>query len=102
MFKKGQGGRNKGSKNRLTISVKDSVLRVFNLLQEDDGEHSLLEFAKKHPRDFYIIASKLIPHEVNQSAHITGAISIVFTPAEGCDPINFNNESSYPTPEQLN
>lgn len=63
-FKKGHGGRPKGAKNKLTRSVKEMVKQVFDELQEDP-KASLEAFAKKYPRDFYNIAAKLIPTEVD-------------------------------------
>lgn len=62
-FKKGNPGKPKGAQNKLTRTVKETVLKVFNDLQ-DDPKANLLEFAKKNPRDFYQIAAKLIPTEV--------------------------------------
>ena len=49
-FKKGikkvsGSGRKKGSQNKLTTTVKDCVLSVFNQLQSDP-RHNLLQFAK--------------------------------------------------------
>lgn len=61
-FKPGNPGRQPGP-NKLTKTVKETVLAVFNDLQ-DDPENSLLKFAKKYPRDFYQIAAKLIPTEI--------------------------------------
>lgn len=63
-FKPGQGGRPKGVPNKLTRTVKDTVLTVFNDLQED-RQKNLLAFAKKYPRDFYSIAARLIPTEIS-------------------------------------
>lgn len=63
-FKPGNKGKPKGAKNKLTKTVKQSVLDVFNKLQ-DDPKANLEAFAKKYPRDFYNIAAKLIPTEVD-------------------------------------
>lgn len=69
-YKKGESGnpngRTPGAPNKLTRTVKEAVLAVFNELQ-NDPKHSLEAFAKKHPRDFYNIAAKLIPTEVTGS-----------------------------------
>lgn len=73
-FKEGNNGRPKGAQNKLTKTVKDTVLTVFNQLQ-NDPKHDLLAFGKKYPKDFYIIASKLIPTEV--TANISEKIIIV-------------------------
>lgn len=62
-FAKGNQGRVAGTPNKLTATVKDTVLSVFNQLQEDP-KHNLLKFATKYPREFYNIASRLIPAEM--------------------------------------
>ena len=65
-FKEGhekKGGRAKGTPNKLTTTVKESVLNAFNQLQTDPKQN-LAAFAKKYPRDFYNIAAKLIPTEM--------------------------------------
>lgn len=59
-------GRPKGALNTLTATVKDTVLAVFNDLQTDP-QANLLTWAKGNPTTFYLIASKLIPTEVNQN-----------------------------------
>lgn len=63
-FKQGNSGRPKGAPNKLTKTVKETVLAAFNDLQ-NDPKHNILEFAKKNPKDFYQIAAKLIPTEIN-------------------------------------
>lgn len=75
-FKTGQpkkGGRQKGSVNKLTKTVKESVLSVFNDLQSDP-KHNLKKFAQTYPRDFYQIAAKLIPTEIK--GNLTGKIQL--------------------------
>lgn len=57
------GGRAKGVPNKITKTVKETVLEVFTIIQ-DDPKVNLEAFAKKYPRDFYAIAAKLIPTEV--------------------------------------
>ncbi len=79
-FEKGNPGKPKGTTNLLTRTVKDTVLDVFNKLQLDP-KHDLLAFAKNNPREFYIIAAKLIPTEVN--AHISEKVIIVEIQDEG-------------------
>lgn len=63
-FKAGNPGRPKGASNHLTKTVKETVLAVFNELQ-DDPKNKLSAFAEKYPRDFYAIAAKLIPTELS-------------------------------------
>lgn len=65
-FEKGQGGRKLGATNLITRTVKQTVLEVFTELQEDP-KYSLKTFAETYPRDFYHIASKLIPTELTGS-----------------------------------
>lgn len=57
------GGRISGTPNKLSTTVRQTVLDVFLKLQNDD-EASLEAFARKFPKEFYLIASKLIPTEI--------------------------------------
>ena len=80
-FEKGHkklGGKTKGTPNKITKTVKETVLAVFNDLQSDP-KNNLLEFGKKYPRDFYQIAAKLIPTELNAKVE---EIKIRFKDAE--------------------
>lgn len=86
-FKPGNHGKPKGTQNKLTRTVKESVLAVFNDLQSDP-KHNLKAFAKKYPRDFYNIAARLIPTEI--SGTIITAINITETVAIGCKPLEEN------------
>lgn len=61
---------------KLTSTVKETVLAVFNTLQ-DDPENNLTKFAKKYPRDFYNIAAKLIPTELTGSLNNNTTLRIV-------------------------
>lgn len=72
-FEKGKektGGRQKGVPNHLTKTVKETVLEVFNKIQ-DDPKVNLEQFAKKYPREFYQIAAKLIPTEITGNIKTT-------------------------------
>ena len=62
-FEKGNSGRPKGSKNKLTTTVKETVLDAFNELQLDP-KANLVAWGKKNPTPFYQIAAKLIPTEI--------------------------------------
>jgi hypothetical protein len=73
-FEKGNAGKAKGTLNKLTKTVKERVLEVFNELQEDKAAN-LLSWAKNEPTEFYKIAAKLIPHDIN--AKIEGKIITV-------------------------
>lgn len=79
-FKKGEprpvnAGRKEGSVNKLTKTVKETVLAVFNDLQ-NDPKANLLKWAKDTPTEFYKIASKLIPTEVNAQVEVTKKLRI--------------------------
>jgi hypothetical protein len=81
-FKKGDkkpesSGRKEGSVNKLTKTVKERVLEVFNELQ-DDPQANLLSWAKDEPTEFYKIAAKLIPADIN--AKVDGKIITVIVP----------------------
>lgn len=72
-FEKGHsklGGRKRGVQNAITRTVKETVLDVFNKIQEDP-KVNLEQFAKKYPRDFYMIAAKLIPTEITGTLKTT-------------------------------
>lgn len=77
-FKKGhikKGGRKKGVQNKVTRTVKDTVLKVFNDIQSDP-KVKLSAFAKRYPRDFYAIASRLIPTELTGNINNKVTISV--------------------------
>jgi hypothetical protein len=75
-FKKGKSGnvkgREAGTPNKLTKTVKETVLAAFNDLQSDP-KANIMTWAKDNPTDFYKIASKLIPTEVNANVEIVKA-----------------------------
>lgn len=78
-FEKGKdktGGRQKGVQNNFTKTVKETVLDVFNKIQEDP-DNNLQQFAKKYPRDFYQIAAKLIPTEITGTLKTTLTAKII-------------------------
>lgn len=66
LFEKGNPGKKKGTKNKLTKTVKETVLAAFNDLQ-NDPKANILTWAKKNPGMFYQIAAKLIPTELNNN-----------------------------------
>lgn len=76
-FLPGNPGRQPGTKGRLTKTVKETVLAVFNQIQEDP-KANLTAFAKKYPRDFYAIAARLIPTEITGT--IRQVIRVTDTP----------------------
>jgi hypothetical protein len=61
-FQQGNNGKPKGAKNKLTKSVREAFQVAFNQMNADPKkDYSLFEWGKKNPKEFYIIASKLIP-----------------------------------------
>lgn len=73
-FEKGNPGKPKGAVNKAMKTVKETVLNVFNKLQEDP-EVNLEAWAKSSPDEFYKIASKLIPTEVTAAVEHTGGVN---------------------------
>jgi len=68
-FVKGESkGRPVGAQNKLTKTVRDTVMAVFNDLQEDP-KANLMEWGKDNPTEFYKIAAKLIPTEINATVN---------------------------------
>lgn len=65
------GGRKKGTPNKLSLSVKESVLATFKNL---GGVDHMTKWAKHNPTEFYKIAAKLIPQDVN--AAIDGKLTV--------------------------
>lgn len=59
-------GRPKGSQNKLTKTVKEAFGEAFARLQEDpEAAHNLIVWGMANPKEFYQLASKLIPTEVD-------------------------------------
>lgn len=82
-FEKGHeklGGRQKGDKNKVTKAFKEILTETIHALEdnsdkgEDEAKTGLLEFAKKNPKEFYRIASKLVPQEM--VGELTGEVTI--------------------------
>ena len=84
-FKPGEGGRPKGIPNKLTKTVKETVLAAFNELQEDP-KANILEWGKENPKEFYQIAAKLIPTEIQAKVEVAKNTYIFETDGE-CDPV---------------
>jgi hypothetical protein len=84
-FKKGDdkiGGRKEGTPNKSTLlmmSVKDIVLAAFHDMQADPRVN-ILAWGKENPTDFYKIAAKLIPQQIN--AEVLDKRIIVLPPSE--------------------
>lgn len=75
-FKKGDkkpegSGKQLGTPNKLTSTVKEVFTTVFTELQTD-SEVNLKEWGKNNPTEFYKLCSKLIPAAVEMKAEIEG------------------------------
>lgn len=81
-FKKGQGGRPKGAKNKTTVSVKEALALAAEQL---GGTTRLVAWVQEDPKNEYafwtLIYPKLVPHE------LTGGDGAPLIPAAG---ITFN------------
>lgn len=70
--RKKTGGRAKGTPNKLSSTVKENVIAVFNRLE---GTAGMAKWAKENPTAFYQIYSKLLPTEVEQKTEHSGTIA---------------------------
>lgn len=57
-------GRKKGTPNKLTKTVKEAFEQAFNAMQAEP-KVKLEAWGKENPTEFYKLASKLIPSEIN-------------------------------------
>lgn len=68
-------GRPKGTPNRITAEVREVFAKAFHSLQLNEAEpYHLVSWAKKNPKEFYQLASKLIPAEL--SGTFNGSLTI--------------------------
>jgi hypothetical protein len=74
-FKKGHSGRPKGIPNKLSSSVKETVLATFQELQQDP-EYNLTNWARAEPSEFYKIAAKLIPTDIKADVKTVQKITL--------------------------
>jgi hypothetical protein len=71
-------GRPAGSLNKATLAIREAIACVYHRLQDEhegDGEHShFFEIAKKYPIEFYRLAARLIPLQVEIDAPAIGVV----------------------------
>jgi hypothetical protein len=69
-------GRKKGVPNKTTLAMKEAISAVYAKLQDDAGDsHAHFHaWAQGNPTEFYKIAAKLIPTDIN--AKIDGQIGM--------------------------
>lgn len=58
------GGRKLGSQNKISLSVKDSILATFESL---GGVEQMAKWAEEHQTDFYRIYAKLVPTQITDT-----------------------------------
>jgi hypothetical protein len=71
------GGRQKGSQNKVTASVKQALTDAFERVRvgtEQGGVDSLVEWANDNPTEFYKLWGRLAPTEVQ--ADVKGGLVI--------------------------
>lgn len=74
-FKKGNPGRPHGAVGKMSKTVRQSVLEAFEELQ-DDPNVNLVSWAREEPTEFYKIAAKLIPTEIQGKIDNTLKVTI--------------------------
>jgi|694.fasta_scaffold82318_4 hypothetical protein len=78
MQKRNFGGRKKGAVNHFTRSVREVMADTFEQMQLQKGVN-LLDWAKDNPTEFYKLAAKLIPLQV-ESQEVTPTTIIQIVP----------------------
>ena len=63
------GGRIKGTENKVTTSMKEAVMSTLEWLQTQP-KSNMRDWATDNITEFYKIASKLIPTEVNANVEV--------------------------------
>jgi hypothetical protein len=61
-----KGGRQKGTPNKLTSSFREAVLFAFENI---GGHKTFSEWARQNQTEFYRIAARLIPAEINTTSN---------------------------------
>lgn len=75
-FQKGNPGKPKGAKNKVTKTFKELLQNAVDALQ-DDPKANMVKWAKENPTEFYRIAAKLIPTELHGNVETNGIIRVV-------------------------
>ena len=61
------GGRQKGTVNKTSANVRDSILKVFDLI---GGDAAFADWARENKTEFYKIHAKLIPRDLNVTGQL--------------------------------
>lgn len=79
LFRKGEGGRPKGAKNKAPLVFKQAVLRTYEGI---GGDEAFCVWAMNNQTDFYKIAGKLIPQEVAMTSEMKPLVIDLVTPKD--------------------
>jgi hypothetical protein len=63
------GGRQKGTENKVSTSMKECVMSTLEWLQTQP-KSNMRDWAKENPTPFYQIAAKLIPTEISANVEV--------------------------------
>ena len=76
-----RGGRQKGTPNKISLSVKQAILDTFTAL---GGVEHMRAWAEEHPPDFYKIAARLIPTEITgmDGGPVETSLTVEFVPVK--------------------
>jgi hypothetical protein len=66
------GGRKAGTPNKVTFTVKENVIAVFDQI---GGQEQMAEWAMSNRSEFYRLYAKLLPHQVNTDVRQPGDAS---------------------------
>jgi len=71
-------GRPKGAPNKTTVAMKEAITSVYSDLQSETGrEHGhFMDWAMANPTEFYKIAAKLLPMQVDANVGVVGMPAI--------------------------
>lgn len=78
--KKTGGGSRLGKPNKVTATVREAFEKAFTLLQDDD-QANLGSWARSNPTEFYKLAAKLIPTDVNLQGTVQYVVKSEFPDA---------------------
>lgn len=86
------GGRQKGTPNKISTTVKDNVLQVF---QQLGGAKAMAEWARENPTHFYNLYAKLLPQDINKTVEHKVPTKIVF------NQVDMSRQVEYVDSEQI-
>ncbi len=75
------GGRKKGTPNKLSSTVKENVVAVFNHLNGEELTH-IKDWALENPTQFYNLYAKLLPTEIEADIEHSGLVAVTLTPTD--------------------